>query len=93
MENTSILQYFIDKKLSLDIADKDGNNLCFYAAKGENIKTIKFRNQKGAAYGAVNNKGENAVLFASQGMKRKALRLDVFKYLSEELHLEVDQVS
>tara|TARA_B100000795_G_scaffold195798_1_gene149925 strand:+ start:606 stop:2099 length:1494 start_codon:yes stop_codon:yes gene_type:complete len=93
IKDTSIFQYFIDKKISLDIVDKDGNNLFFYAAKGGNIKTMKFWRQKGVAYNAINNKGENAVLFASQGMKRKALRLDVFKYLSEELDIEVDQVS
>ena len=93
IKDTSIFQYFIDKKISLDIADKDGNNLFFYAAKGGNIKTMKFWRQKGVAYNAINNKGENAVLFASQGMKRKALRLDVFKYLSEALNIEVDQVS
>ena len=93
IKDTSIFQYFIDKKMSLDIADKDGNNLFFYAAKGGNIKTMKFWRQKAVAYNAINHKGENAVLFASQGMKRQALRLDVFKYLSEELDIEVDQVS
>ena len=93
LENTAILQYFIDKKMSLDTEDKDGNNLFFYAARGGNIKTMKFWRQKAVAYNDLNFKGENAVLFASQGMKRKALRLEVFKYLSEELNIEVDQVS
>jgi ankyrin repeat protein len=93
IENTAIFQYFIDKKMSLDTEDNDGNNLFFYAAKGGNIETMKFWKQKAVAYNGINFKGENAVLFASQGMKRKALRLEVFKYLSEELNIEVDQVS
>ena len=93
LENTSIFQYFIDKKMSLDTEDNDGNNLFFYAAKGGDIETMKFWRQKAVAYNAINHKGENAVLFAAQGMKRKSLRLEVFKYLSEELNIEVDQVS
>jgi hypothetical protein len=81
IENTAIFQYFIDKKMSLDTEDNDGNNLFFYAAKGGNIETMKFWKQKAVAYNGINFKGENAVLFASQGMKRKALRLEVFKFV------------
>ena len=93
IKNPSIFEYFIDKKIALDTKDKDGNNLFFYAARGGNVNTMKYWKQKGVAYNTINYKGENAVLFASQGMKRKALRLEVFKYLSEELNIEVDQVN
>ena len=93
IEDTSIFQYFIDKNVSLDKKDNDGNNLFFYAARGGNINTMKFWKQNGVKYNYINGKGENAVLFASQGMKRKALRLEVFNYLSKELSIEVDQVN
>ena len=93
MEDISILQYFIDKNIPLDIKDNEENNLFFYAARGGNIKTMKFWKSKGVTHNHINKKGENAVLFASQGMKRKALRLEVFKYLSDTLNIEVDQVN
>ncbi|WP_027076073.1 ankyrin repeat domain-containing protein [Maribacter antarcticus] len=92
-KDTAILNYFIDKKIALNTKDNEGNNLFFYAARGGNINTMKFWKQNGVAHNYINKNGENAILFASQGMKRKALRLDVFTYLSEELSLEVDQVS
>jgi len=93
LEDTSTFQYFIDKRMPIDTKDNDGNKLFFYAARGGNINAMKFWKQNGVAYDDVNKKGENAVLFASQGMKRKAMRLEVFKYLSDELALEVDQVN
>mgnify|MGYP001804437134 CR=1 FL=1 len=79
--------------MSLNTKDNDGNNLFFYAARGGNINTMKFWKQNGVAHNYMNEKGENSVLFAAQGMKRKALRLDVFTYLSDELAIEVDQVN
>lgn len=93
IKDKAILNYFIDKKIPLNTKDNDGNNLFFYAARGGNIDTMRFWKKNGVAHNYINKNGENAILFASQGMKRKALRLEVFKFLSEELSLEVDQVN
>ncbi len=93
IKDVSILQYFIDKKTSLNVQDNDSNNLFFYAARGGNLNTMKFWKENKVAYNYVNSKGDNAILFASQGMRRQNLRLDIFKYLSEELSIEVDQVN
>jgi len=93
IDDMSVFQYFIDRNLPLDIKDNDGNNLFFYAARGGNINTMKFWKQKGVIHNYLNKKGENAILFASQGMRRKTLQLEVFKYLSKYLSIEVDQVN
>ncbi|MEM6719904.1 MAG: ankyrin repeat domain-containing protein [Bacteroidota bacterium] len=93
LKDHSIFEYFIKKNVPTYVTDADGNNLFFYAARGGAIDAMKFWQEKGVPFDYTNTKGENAVLFASQGMKRRALRLEVFKYLSEELQLEIDIVS
>jgi ankyrin repeat protein len=93
IEDLSVFDYFMGKNISLDTKDNDGNNLFFYAARGGHLKTIKYWKQKGVQYKGLNDNGENAILFAAQGMRRQKLQLAVFDYLSKELFLEVDQVN
>jgi ankyrin repeat protein len=93
IKSTAILHYFISKNVALDSADNDGNNLFFYAAKGGQLPTMKFWKANGVTTSYRNTKGENAVLFAARGMRRQTLDLEVFKYLSEDLNIEVDQVN
>ncbi|NQY04661.1 MAG: ankyrin repeat domain-containing protein [Flavobacteriaceae bacterium] len=92
LEDISIFDYFFNKGIKIESLDKEGNNLFNYAARGGNMEVMKMCVQKQLDYSSLNDKGENALLFASTGMKRRNLKLDVFKYL-EALGLEVDIVN
>lgn len=92
-KDLSIFNYFIDKGVSIKSKDNDGNNLFSYAARGGNLEVMKMWVDKGVEYKGINKKGENAVLYASKGMRRRALDIAVFSYLSKDLGLEVDQVN
>ena len=93
LKDHTIFKYFINKNVPLDVKDTNGNNLFFYAARGGDINAMKFWKEKGVAHDYVNTKGENALLFATYGMRRRTLQLETFKYLSEELKLEIDVVN
>ncbi len=93
VKDLKVFEYLMGKGISIDSEDKDGNNLFNYAARGGNLEVMKMWISKGVPYKTWNHKGENPVLFASQGVRRRALSLEVFNYLSKELGLEVDQVN
>jgi len=93
LKDHTIFKYFINKNVPPDVKDTNGNNLFFYAARGGDINAMKFWKEKGVAHDYVNTKGENALLFATYGMRRRTLQLETFKYLSEELKLEIDVVN
>ncbi|MEM9686693.1 MAG: ankyrin repeat domain-containing protein, partial [Bacteroidota bacterium] len=93
VKDTSILQYFLEKGGDVSSKDLEGNNLFNYAARGGNIDLMKMWIDKGVSYNTLNEKGENALLFAAQGVIRRTMRLEVFNYLSQELGLEVDMVN
>ena len=93
LDDTSIFTYFINKKAPIEVKDNDGNNVFFYAARGGDVNLMRFWIEKGVPFDYVNTKGENAIGVASQGMRRRALRLETFDYLSNELGIAVDQIN
>jgi len=78
----SIIDYFISKGLSLKSTDNNGNGIFNYAAKAGNIPLMKRLIANGIDYKSVSTKGENAIIFASRGLRKKTNTLDTFKYLA-----------
>ncbi|MEM6687683.1 MAG: ankyrin repeat domain-containing protein [Bacteroidota bacterium] len=93
VKDHTIFEYFLGKNVPMYVTDANGNNPFFYAARGGDIAVMKFWKDRGVPFDYTNTKGENAVLFASQGMKRRALRTEVFTYLSEELQLDINVIN
>lgn len=93
VKDFKIFDYFLEKGVPLSTVDNDGNNIFNYAARGGNLEIMKYWVSKGIPYKNFNAKGENGILFASQGMKRQTLRPEVFKYLSNDLKLDIDLVN
>ncbi len=87
-----LVQYFLDKGLSLDSTDDNGSGLFHYAAKGGDIEFLKTLIGKGVPYKGINNQGENAILWASRGTRGKQNGLATYKYL-EGLGLEANIVN
>jgi ankyrin repeat protein len=75
LENYSLINYLLTKGASLNDKDTDGNGLFEYAAKGGNIPFLKTLIKRGI------DKGENAMIFASQGLRRKKNTLETYKFL------------
>ncbi len=76
----TLIDYFIEKGLSLSDADKDGNGAFYYAAKTGNIEMMDKLIEKGVDYKGINKVGGNAMIAAAQGY-RKANTIEVFQYL------------
>ncbi|WP_298492886.1 ankyrin repeat domain-containing protein [uncultured Algibacter sp.] len=83
-----IIEYFQQKGVDIHAIDKQENNIMFYAAKGGNIDLIKKYIALGFNYKKNNNLGENIVLFASHGGRRKSNPLEVYQYF-ESLGLDM----
>ncbi len=77
----SILNYFINKGLDIKSTDNVGNGIFNYAAKGGNIPLLKSLVTKGIPYKTLNKEGGNAMLLASEGMRRKPNNLATYTYL------------
>ena len=90
--NASIFQYLVDKGLSWDSEDNNGNGLFNYAARGSNMDMLKLCVSKGLNHSTLNTIGENSLFYASYAPKRGAVKLQVFHYM-ESLGLEVDLVN
>jgi ankyrin repeat protein len=75
LENFSLVKYLLSKGASLNDQDITGNGFFEYAAKGGNIPFLKTLIAKGITT------GENAMLFASQGLRRKINNLETYKFL------------
>jgi ankyrin repeat protein len=69
------VKYLLSKGASLNDQDITGNGFFEYAAKGGNIPFLKTLIAKGITT------GENAMLFASQGLRRKINNLETYKFL------------
>lgn len=82
-----IVQYFVDKGLSLASEDNSGNGLFLYAVRGGNIALLKELVSKAVPYDRVNKTGGNAFLLASQGTRGSQNSLETYAYL-EGLGLE-----
>ncbi|KAB8152285.1 ankyrin repeat domain-containing protein [Kordia sp. TARA_039_SRF] len=81
-KNLEIVNYFVSNGLSLKDTDNNGNGIFSYAAKGGNIALLQSLVKKGVDYTSVGKKGENAILFASRGLRRKTNSLETFQYLA-----------
>ncbi|MEM1124778.1 MAG: ankyrin repeat domain-containing protein, partial [Bacteroidota bacterium] len=91
-DDETLFQYLVDKGLSWDTKDDAGNGLFNYAARAGNMAIMKMCVAKGLDYTSMNEKGENALLFAAYGRKRSEVLLETFTYL-DELGLDVDVVN
>lgn len=77
----TIIDYFISKGLSLKSVDTNGNGIFNYTAKSGNIPMLKLLIEKGVEYKSLSKNNENAIIFASRGLRRKVNTLATFKYL------------
>ncbi len=75
LENYSLVSYLLSKGASLEDKDNNGNGIFEYAAKGGNISLLETLIDKGV------QKGENTMIFASQGLRRKKNTLQTYKFL------------
>ena len=75
LENYSLVSYLLSKGASIKDKDNNGNGIFEYAAKGGNISLLKTLIDKGV------QKGENTMIFASQGLRRKKNTLQTYKFL------------
>lgn len=80
-KNYDIIQYFLSKGVSLEDTDANGNGIFSYAAKAGNIPIMKRLLKEGIDPKRTSTKGENAIIFASRGLRRKTNTLETFKYL------------
>jgi ankyrin repeat protein len=79
--NITDTDYFIENGIALTSTDTNGNGLFSYAVKGGNIPFLKALIEKGLPYGGLNEKGGNAMLFASQGRRGFQNTLKTYKFL------------
>ena len=75
LENYSLVSYLLSQGASIKDKDNNGNGIFEYAAKGGNISLLKTLIDKGV------KKGENTMIFASQGLRRKKNTLQTYKFL------------
>lgn len=77
LKNYKLVEYFITKGASVNDKDTDGNGFFEYAARGGNTKFLTILLEKGI------DKGNNAMIFASQGSRNKKNTLDTFQFLEK----------
>jgi ankyrin repeat protein len=80
-----LTDYFVAKGLSLNSVDAAGNTAFNYAARRGDIDLMNKLIQKGVKF------NDNAMIMASQGTRRDANGLDVYKYL-EGLNIKPNAV-
>ena len=78
LKDLRLANYLISKGANLKDKDNNGNGFFEYAAKGGNIKFLKKLLNKGVY------KGKNAMIFASQGLRRKKNKLETYQFLETE---------
>lgn len=66
-----LIDYFIKKGLDLNSVDKNGNGIFHYAAQGGNVSFLKQLVAKGVNYKANPVTNENAIYFATTGIRRR----------------------
>ncbi|WP_347374249.1 ankyrin repeat domain-containing protein [Aequorivita sp. Q41] len=81
LKNEKDLEYFINKGISLNSTDNEGNGIFNYAAKRGNIDFLKMLVKKEVDYKTPNKNGGNAYLFAAQGTRGFENSLEVYTYL------------
>ncbi|AXT62672.1 ankyrin repeat domain-containing protein [Aquimarina sp. AD10] len=81
IKEVKLVDYFTSKGIDLRSTDDFENNIFNYAAKKGNITFMNALIKKGISFKHLNKKGENAMIFASQGTRGHVNNLDTFKYL------------
>jgi ankyrin repeat protein len=74
-KNFSLIEYLTSNGASLQDKDNVGNGIFEYAAKGGNISFLNILLKKGAEI------GDNSIIFASQGLRKRKNTLDTYKSL------------
>ncbi|WP_299667574.1 ankyrin repeat domain-containing protein [uncultured Polaribacter sp.] len=75
IKNYKTVKYFVSKGASLEDKDNIGNGIFEYVAKGGNTALLKTLLKNGV------KKGKNAMIFASQGLRRKKNTLETYQFL------------
>jgi ankyrin repeat protein len=78
LKDFKLVNFLVSKGASLQDKDNDGNGFFDYAAKGGNITFLKETIKKGI------KPGKNAMIFASQGLRRKKNTLETYQFLEKE---------
>jgi len=81
LDDQEMARYFMDKGLSLTSRDSEGNGAFYHTAKGGNVKMLDWLISEGVEYQSFNDKGGNAMMAASQGMRRHSNSVELFRYL------------
>lgn len=76
-----MLNYFTAKGLDINATDNNGNGIFNYTAQKDNRTMLELLIKKGIPYKNLNNKGGNAMLFATKGSRGGYNSLTYFKYL------------
>lgn len=92
IEDTGIVDYFLEKGLDLHATDEKGNNMFNYAARLGNKPIMEMLIAKGVDYKSLNKEGGNAFMFAAGGYRGKTNELATFEYL-DKLGLEANIVT
>ena len=92
LKDLSMVHYFTSKGLDLHSTDDHGNGLFNYTAKSGNIQLMDSLLKLGISHKESNVSGENAMIFASRGMRNQLNKLSFFQYL-ESLNISPNTVS
>ncbi|MEN0046097.1 MAG: ankyrin repeat domain-containing protein [Bacteroidota bacterium] len=92
IKDKTVIDYFTSQGLDIHTKDLDGNGMFNYAARKGNMDLMKQLMEMGVEYKALNKKGENTILVASQGSRGYSNPLEFYQFL-EELGMQVDIVS
>ncbi|WP_103863618.1 ankyrin repeat domain-containing protein [Aquimarina sp. I32.4] len=83
VKDFALIDYFTSKGLDIMSTDKNGNGVFNYTSRAGNTKILDQLIKKGVPYKNLNKKGENAMIFASQGTRQGTNPLSFFKYLEK----------
>lgn len=81
LKDDKMIKYFQQKGLDIQHKDNNGNGIFYYVARLGNIKMMKLLIDKKVPYNYLNNNEENAMLFASKGLRRHNNSLNVYTFL------------
>lgn len=81
LKNEADINFYIDKGISLNSIDDEGNGIFNYATRRGNIEFLKLLVNKGVDYKTLNKNGGNAFLFAAQGTRGFENKFEVYQYL------------
>lgn len=83
LKDNTFINYFIQKGISLNSIDQEGNGIFNYAAKGGNITFLQYLISQGVPYSDKNNIGSNAILMATQGLRGHQNNLELYQFLQK----------